>query len=95
MANIRVKLKKMKRRKRRKREQKNQLSRLRNNPIKNLYSVEVENKNGRLEDEATAEEQRCNFSESLVEAAIEVVPKVERTMRLEWMTKEILRQIER
>ena len=55
----------------------------------------VRNKYEGLEDEITVEEQWSRISEALVEAAEEVVPKKERTMRREWMTEEILGKMER
>ena len=92
VAGIKLKLKKLKSRKR---EPEAQLSCLRNDTKRELNSVVVETKYAVLEDEATVEEQLCKFSESLVGSASEVVPKVERTKRHEWMTEEILRKTER
>ena len=90
---MRVKLKRLKRKKRRPRAQ---LSKLKEESIRSLYSVTVRNKYEGLEVEEaeTAEQQWGRLSEALVEAAHEVVPKQERTMRREWMTEEILRKME-
>ena len=63
MADIILKLKNLKSRKR---EPKTQLSCLRNDTIRDSYTVVVENKYARLEDEAMAEELWFKFSESLV-----------------------------
>ena len=93
VTDMKMKLKKLKRKKS---GPKAQLSKLKNDDrIRDLYSVVVSNKYGVLEDETTAEQQWSMFSEALVGAADEVVPKKERTMRQEWMTEEILRKMER
>ena len=78
MADVRVKLKKLRKRKV---GPKPQLSKLKDDPIKNHYSVVVCNKYEGLEDEATVEEQWERLSEALVGAADEVIPRRERTMR--------------
>ena len=91
VADVKLKLKKLKKKKV---GPKPQLSKLKDDSIKNHYSVVVRNKYEGLEDEATAEQQWNRLSEALVGAADEVVPKKERTMRQEWMTEEILRKMD-
>ena len=71
-----------------------QLAKLKEEAIRDQYAVAVRNKYEGLEDEATAEQQWNRFSEALVEAANEVLPRRERTTRQEWITEEILRKME-
>ena len=72
---------KLKRLRRKRREPQAQLSKLKDESIRSLYSVTVRNKYEGLEDEITVEQQWSRISGALVEAAEEVVPKKERTMR--------------
>ena len=90
---MRMKLKKLKRKRS---APKAQLSKLKDERIREQYAVTVRNKYEALEDdEFTAEQQWSRLSEALGQAADEVIPKKERTMRQEWMTEAILRKMER
>ena len=76
---------KLKKLKMRMMELKVQLSHLRNDTIRHLDSVVVENKYEGHEYEATAEWQWCVFSKTLLEAANEVVTRGEQTTKEKWM----------
>ncbi|GFO36321.1 endonuclease-reverse transcriptase [Plakobranchus ocellatus] len=65
-----------------------------NQTIREKYQISVQNKFEALRDAEEVEQQWENFKSAIMEAATEMIPKVNRKAKQKWMTEEILNLME-